>query len=134
MVAGSRSMKSTFDWSTHVRRAMAREYVRKYGRPRPTSIVTEEEDGQLCWGGPVEWPGRSGINWDGMSDNNTDEEDQNQEEQKCTKAYTEKSRKTTDVRVENPDDKSQYVIVERINEIEFSGNDGCSHKFTLNWN
>lgn len=36
------------------------------------------------------------------------------------KGFTEKDRKTTDIRVENPDDASQNVNVRRINEIRFS--------------
>lgn len=36
------------------------------------------------------------------------------------KPYSEKSRKTTDIRVENPNDSSQYVMVRRIDEIKFT--------------
>src|SRR5712691_5167083 len=33
--------------------------------------------------------------------------------------YKEKSRKTTQVRIENPDDPNQYIITQRINSIQF---------------
>lgn len=39
---------------------------------------------------------------------------------KCDDKFDEKNRKFTTVRIENPDDPSQYVMVERINQITFN--------------
>lgn len=36
------------------------------------------------------------------------------------KRFKEKSRRTTDVRIQNPDDPNQYIIAQRINSIEFT--------------
>ncbi len=34
--------------------------------------------------------------------------------------YTEKSRKTTDVRIENPDDSQQFIVAQQINNVTFT--------------
>jgi hypothetical protein len=34
--------------------------------------------------------------------------------------YKEKERKTTDVRIENPDDKGQFIVAQRVDEISFT--------------
>lgn len=43
--------------------------------------------------------------------------------------FTETGRNTSQVRVENPDDPDQFVIVEQINAIEFSGPKGVVYSF-----
>lgn len=57
-------------------------------------------------------------------------------EQVINRLYTEVSRKTTRKRIENPDDASQYVEVERIDEITFSGpsENGASVNVTFKFN
>jgi len=50
-----------------------------------------------------------------------------------TYKFTETGRKTTKVRVENPSDATQYVMVERIDEITFVGEDKIFRRFILNW-
>ena len=62
-----------------------------------------------------------------------DETPDEKNEDKPTVIYTEVARKTSDVRVENPDAADQYVIVRRITEITFSGTDSRNHRFVLNW-
>ena len=49
-----------------------------------------------------------------------------------TLTFTETARTTTDVRVENPSDSSQFVIVRRIETITFLGEDHLYRKFILN--
>lgn len=49
-------------------------------------------------------------------------------------SWVETARTTQDVRVENPEDSSQYVIVRRIKTVTFKNAlDGRVHTFTLNW-
>lgn len=45
--------------------------------------------------------------------------------------YEEEWRAEEDVRIENPDDSDQYVIVARIKSIIFRGPDGRRHQFNL---
>lgn len=49
-----------------------------------------------------------------------------------TTTYTEKSRVTENVRVENPDDPSQFVEVERIKELRMANEQGNELLFKLN--
>jgi hypothetical protein len=54
-----------------------------------------------------------------------------EEEEKTVRQYSEISRETETIRVENPDDEEQYVMVERINTIDFSSPDGSTVRFIL---
>lgn len=64
---------------------------------------------------------------------NNDDEDDKEDDPQVTYTYTEVNRKTETVRVENPDDSDQYVMVERITEITFkSSHDKFLRKFVLN--
>ncbi len=45
--------------------------------------------------------------------------------------YNETERQTTTVRIENPDDSTQFVDVERIDQITFLGPDGVARTFVL---
>jgi hypothetical protein len=49
------------------------------------------------------------------------------------RVYSEIRRETEEVRVENPDDEDQYVMVERIKSIDFSTPDGWTARFVLKW-
>lgn len=49
-----------------------------------------------------------------------------------TRTYTELGRTVETVRVENPDDSTQYVMVDRIKSITFSAPDGTPVRFVLN--
>ena len=49
-----------------------------------------------------------------------------------TLVFNEIDRKVTPVRVENPDDPEQFVMVERIDNITFKGPDGIDRQFVLN--
>ncbi len=46
--------------------------------------------------------------------------------------FTEKSRETTTVRISNPLDAADFVDVERIDKISFTGPDGVVRTFVLN--
>ena len=54
------------------------------------------------------------------------------EEAPVFNTFTEVCRITEDVRVENPDDSDQYVIVQRIKQIVFQGGSGSYYVYTLN--
>jgi hypothetical protein len=49
------------------------------------------------------------------------------------KDLREVDRKTTTVRVENPDDESQYVMIERIDALKFKDEFNADRSMTLNW-
>ncbi len=100
-------------------------------------IPPENEDlaANVRWGGPgdigqpIPW---SYISWNkNEAEPGTDEDPQRQE---LTLEYREVSRETDKVKVENPDDKEIYVMVERIKSITFStSSDGNQRKFVLKW-
>lgn len=50
-----------------------------------------------------------------------------------TTVFTEISRTTTKVRVEQQDNAENYVEIERIDTITFSGPDGINREFVLHW-
>lgn len=84
---------------------LASRHYQHYRIPRPP---TEEDagsmPGMLCWGAVGELPSAEPLPTAGF----------NVEKNK------EQSRKSEDVRIENPDDSSQYVIANRPTEIVFS--------------
>lgn len=89
---------------------------------------------QLCWGAEASnTQSRTGWEIKIQSFSNTSQPalDETSQQQK-TLTYTEVSRVTSVIRVENPDDSFQYVDVERIEEIVFRGEDGIDRKFILN--
>lgn len=53
------------------------------------------------------------------------------EKQQVTYTFRETNRKVEKIRIENPDDEDQYVIVERIKEITFQGPKGDLYKYIL---
>lgn len=61
-----------------------------------------------------------------------DDEDEEEEEEAPPLQYDEVSREVSVIRVENPTDSEQYVMVERIESIIFRGPDGVQHQFNLN--
>lgn len=47
--------------------------------------------------------------------------------------YNEIAREEVEVKVVNPDDDQQYVMVKRLKTVTFSSPDGIDRKFVLNW-
>ena len=100
-------------------------------------IPPENEDlaANVRWGGPgdIGQP----IPWSYISWNKNEPEpgtDEGPGRQELTINYNEVSRETDKVRVENPEDKEIYVMVERIKSITFStSGDGNQRKFVLKW-
>ena len=100
-------------------------------------IPPENEDlaANVRWGGPgdIGQP----IPWSYISWNKNEPEPgtgEGPERQELTINYNEVSRETDKVRVENPEDKEIYVMVERIKSITFStSGDGNQRKFVLKW-
>lgn len=73
------------------------------------------------------------LNSGGMQVNPTDDEGNEEEPPEPASAliYQEVRRIAFPIRIENPDDSSQYVIVQRIYVIVFNGNDGLARTFIL---
>lgn len=97
-------------------------------------VAGEGTEASALWGKPsnfsiVEPPTKPSVNF---QDNPPPEEGQeNPDQEQLTLTYTEVSRKTHTKRVTNPEDAEQYVDVEVIDEITFSGDDNILRKFVL---
>lgn len=102
---------------------------------RLSRIPPENEDlaANVRWGGPGDMG--QPIPWTYYSwPRDQPEPDDEPEPQELTINYNEVSRETDEVRVENPDDKEIYVMVERIKSITFSTSaDRTQRKFILKW-
>lgn len=70
-------------------------------------------------GGEQFIPTISTVNWPEFPGGGESEEEEEEEKEIPVVDWTEMSRTTSDVRVENPDDEEQYVIVQRIETITF---------------
>lgn len=95
----------------------------------------EEEESEICWGGPGSFTFDE-IDGGGIKTDPPDEEEP--VGGGGTHGWTEIGRAWQNIRVENPDDSEQYVIVQRIDWISFTPPGGDprtwntgSHKFTL---
>lgn len=64
-------------------------------------------------------------------DERQDPPDNNNNPGQQTFQWSELSRTSSEVRVENPDDASQYVMVKRVTSLTLRGPDGSTHVFTL---
>ena len=80
------------------------------------------------WGGPSQfkWDTSSGSTIDGLNwgvvltdEKGPDNEEGQSPPSQAVAVFSETERETEDVRIENPDDSSQYVIVQRIQTIRF---------------
>jgi hypothetical protein len=110
---------------------IVRAFQDKNRTPPPARRKPVESDGDLAiltWGGEISLndPASSGF-----SINNPGTGPQDTKAERKTRVYTEVSRATKVIRVTNPDDESQYVDVERITSITFSGPDGVDVIFNL---
>lgn len=93
--------------------------------------LDEDREADIRFGGPSDFPydpvNNIGINVGGFNTKKPDPPPDVIE-------YNETERNTDKIRVENPDDSEQYVMVERINDITFQGPDEKLYKFILNNN
>lgn len=64
------------------------------------------------------------MNWPEFPGGQEGEEEEEQEKEIPVIDWTEMCRTTSDVRVENPDDSEQYVIVQRIEAVVFQTRNG----------
>ena len=92
--------------------------------------VSGEEEGEAI----IRWGAKASFNIQiddatGISINL--EEGQDPPPEKKTIEFTELERETDEVRVENPDDPEQFVMVARITSITFDGPDGICRRFNL---
>lgn len=80
-----------------------------YRLPTPAPADTNDDaiPGHLCWGKVGNLPEGTLVTGDSF------------EVLDCDERHNEKSRKTDDIRIENPDDSEQWVEVRRANEIVF---------------
>jgi hypothetical protein len=84
---------------------LASRHYQHYRIPRPPSADDAGSmPGMLCWGAAGEMPSAEPLPVAGFVVENNKE----------------RSRRTQDVRIENPDDPSQYVIADRPTEITFN--------------
>ncbi len=75
-------------------------------RPAPADEGIDHLPGNLCWGAVGNQPTPELAPSNGFNIVS------------CNERYTEVSRKTVDVRIENPDDAEQYIDVNRANELQ----------------
>lgn len=90
--------------------------------------IGESDEGPPGYTGPIIGP----VSRSGGSFFDEDEEEDEDTGLERVKKYREVSRVVETVRIENPDDASQFVEVERITEIEFKGPDAWNHRFYFN--
>lgn len=91
----------------------------------------EEQEAFICLGGASQFvePNRTAPRF-----NNDDQDDDDEEDEVPTVTFTEieGTRKVTPLRVENPEDATQYVMVNRIDQIDFSSSeDEIIRRFVL---
>lgn len=116
---------SVFDpWHVHFE-GLVRQFVSvdSFRTPRvPAEPPPVEPEAFIRWGGP------SAFSYDdsfrdiangGVSFHTDDDDDEAPEV-----SYTETGRSTSDVRVENPDDPDQFVIVQKVNSMSLSASGG----------
>lgn len=91
-----------------------------------------EVEGGACirWGRASQFDDTSSIDRPRITFDWPDDEDE-AEEEIITLDYQEVMRAVSEIRVENPEDSEQYVMVERIENITFRGPDGRHHRFIL---
>lgn len=100
-------------------------------RRRPKEVEPENEDATITWGRAANFNLTATDSFTTIIINDGDEPDE-PEEPPSALVWTETYRATEDVRVENPDDSEQYVVVQRIREIWFVGPDGLTYIYRLN--
>lgn len=103
-------------------------------RARRKALEEEDDDSEILWGRPTNSFSSDSV--DATTDklqyyivSSPSNRDPNR--QKTTRVYTEVSRTNQTVRVVNPEDEEQYVDVERVVSITFSGPDGNYVRFDL---
>jgi len=79
-----------------------------------TRARLQREKARLVWGSAGNMPTAD------KEEDGTDPSGYNFKLEACDDTYKEKSRDTEKIRVENPDDNSQYVMVDRIKLISFA--------------
>lgn len=99
----------------------------------------EGSDAYIAWGAPsrfispqITQPVTSSTSFGGGGYRVEWPDDTKKNKSKVKREYTETSRTVDTIRIENPEDKTQYVMVERIEEIEFRAPDGSTVVFKLN--
>lgn len=97
--------------------------------------TTPDDDATLTWGNTQAFNFKQlGINIEIVNDDNPNEDEPVAGEAEKYYDFQEFSRETEDVRVENPSDAEQYVIVQRITEIVFRGPpEGPHHETQTFW-
>ena len=93
--------------------------------------IGETTEAAITWGGPSDFAvGDGSLPTVQLQTGGEQQQDPGLLGQ-VTRTYSEIGRQTETVRVENPDDPSQYVEVERIKRISFSAPDGSVVQFVL---
>ncbi len=110
-----------------------------YDPPAPRQpLPGEDDEAFISWGAPsrfitpqITQPVTSSSSFGGGFRVTWPEDDKPKKSQ-IERTYTEISRTVDTIKIENPEDSSQYVMIERIDEIQFSAPDGSTATFKLN--
>ena len=88
-------------------------------------VPPEDDDTNITWGAPQDFEelGRPAFSIGWNVDYGDDENEDEDEDTPGTRTYREVGKDTEDVRVENPEDADQYVIVQRRKTSVFEGPD-----------
>jgi hypothetical protein len=111
---------------------------------RLRAVPGESFEAELCWGeAPSNFPGTSDDPSSGFSTSQPDDEDEPAEpgpagDLAWTEEWEKNKRNTEKIRVENPDDAEQYVMVERLKVLYMRAPsqapfNGRRHKFTFKY-
>jgi hypothetical protein len=111
-----------------------------YDPPAPRQPLPGENDlAFISWGAPSRFitpqltqPVTSSSRFGSGGFRVTWPEDEKPQKSEVNRIYAEISRTVDTIKVENPDDPEQYVMIERIDEIEFRAPDGSTATFKLN--
>lgn len=89
---------------------------RLFRRPEPEP---DQAPAEIEWGESSEFifPPQINYSWSWPDDDPDEEEEDQEEEPEGERVWSEVARETSNVRVENPNDAAQFVIVERIDTL-----------------
>lgn len=106
--------------------------------PAREPLPGEDDEAFISWGAPsrfiqpqITQPVTSSTSFGGGL-RVTWPDDEKKQKKEIEREYTELSREVETIKITNPDDASQYVMVERISEIKFRAPDGSTAVFKLN--
>lgn len=103
--------------------------VESFSKRRVVVEVREEPEAFLAWGQPSQFSFED--NFRDLANTGRRFKVDDPDDEDNVEKFTETGRDVTEVRVENPDDPDQFVIVERIDKINFNAPGGRKIQFIL---